>query len=383
MHILDNTQELEYQQKMPSASTHLALLNTVGPFLLFSNVWSSVKILTRRPRSFARIQNGDQASNHTQSGAVPAIRIFLERAFRFLALVSGLKFAESMTIGRSKTFHKMFIFAVASVLHKCFRPYHWTLSLYFSLRATGLLLVRNKKLTDRSWPVALVRHPFCIFIVHCFHNYFLTHTADRVSQHYLQLWLQVLPKYKKLQTWLSEFSTKSCQTKYYRTDQCGSVRLAMLPSRMVVSLKRQLPLVAATFVLPVLLFKRSKIMHAPMVLLLDTLVKIVRSSIVLTALPFMLTEFPCLWGLATQQPSDKTHRAPFLHTVCVSIGSTYIFLLEPVNRLRMLVVYTYWRIAEVFMLHGVKDLSSSRDGATEQNVAMLLTGCTALLSSML
>ena len=370
---------------MTSSTTASTLLNTVGPFLLFSNTWSSLRIFLRR-KNTDTTGTTTLMSNKTQqrpAGTIPAIRIFFERAVRFLAVILGLRLTNGLTSGRSPPIRKVLIFSSASILHYLFQPYHWTLSLYFSLRATGLNLVRNRTVIDRSWPVALVRHPLCIFILHCFHNFFLTHCADLVSPHYVRLWLQVLPiKYTKLHSWLKDFSRDSCQTQHYRSEQCGAARLAILPKRMAVSLKRQLPLVAATFVLPVVLFKRGKLMQSPLVLFWDVAVKIVRSSLVLTALPFMLTEFPCFWGLATGQPKDSTVRRPMLHTFCVSLLSTGVFLLEPVNRLRMLVVYTYWRVSEVVMLNTIKGLSTDADGPIEQRVAEVLTGLTALVSSI-
>ena len=308
-------------------STYINLLNTVGPFLLFSNTWSSLRVLlrsTKKSKNKSKDKSKISSRKQLPSGLYPALAIFLERALRFSAVIIGLRLTNSVISKQSKLIQKIATFISASILHSIFVPYHWTLSLYFLCRSTGLLLVRNKKLTDRSGPVALVRHPICIFILHCFHNYFLTHRADIVSPSYLKLWLQVLPiQYKKLDAWLQDFSTKSCATKYYDSIQCGASRLALLPKRMIVSLKRQLPLVATTFVLPIILFKRQKLMKAPIPLLWDTVIKTVRSSLVLTALPFLLTEFPCFWGLATGQPSNKTIRTPMLHTISVSLLSTF------------------------------------------------------------
>jgi hypothetical protein len=289
--------------------THTALLNTIGPFLLFSNTWSSLKIYRR----------------HNSISA--ALKSFSDRAARFVGLIIGLGITSSFNYKFSKQIQKLLTFSLGAGLHYLCQPFHWTLSLYFFLRATGLLLVSNRKLTDWSWPVALVRHPACIFLLHCCHNYFLTHRADCVSPHYLKLWTQVLPiQYNKLNLWLNEFKTSVTRnTKYYLPEQCGRDRLKMIPKRLTTSLKRQLPLVAATFIPPVALFKRSTLLRTPFKLLWDTSIKIVRSSLVLTILPFLLTEFPCLWGMMTNQPPERTVRQPLLHTVCVSLGSTAVF----------------------------------------------------------
>ena len=356
--------------------THTALLHTIGPFLLFSNTWSSLKIFLRQPKP---------RGNDDVHGCTPALQLFVSRALRFLSVVVGLQVTGKLTRGRSTTLQKTITFVAGAALHYLCQPFHWTLSLYFSLRAGGLLLVRARKLNDRGWPVALVRHPVCIFLLHCCHNYFLTHQADLVSPHYLKLWLQVLPiQYKKLDAWLQDFnSTVTQHTQYYRPEQCGRKRVALLPTRLVTSFKRQLPLVAATFLLPVVVFKRSVLFSTPTQLLCETLINIIRSSLVLTALPFLLTEWPCMWGLLTGSNETQTVRRPMLHTVCVSLGSTGVFLLEPANRLRMIVIYTYWRVAEVVMLRTVDGLSASKEGVTEQRVAMLLTGLTSVLSSMM
>ena len=47
----------------------------------------------------------------------------------------------------------------------------------------------------------------------------------------------------------------------------------------------------------------------------------------------------------------------------------------------MIVVYTYWRVAEVFMLH--QGLDMDRNGPLERRAGEILTGITAVLASML
>jgi len=346
-----------------SMSTSMNLLNTVGPFLLFSNTWSAFKM-------------------YRGGGRNTALQTFLTRAVRFLSVVVGLRLTSRLTTGRSKLLQQLTIFASGSMLHHVCQPYHWTLSLYFTLRSTGLLLSNNKRPTDRSWPVALLRHPSCIFVLHCVHNYFVTHHADKVSPSYLKLWRQVLPiQYNKVDKWLNEFNATSCATPYYQPEQCGTHRVNNIPHRVTVSLRRQLPLVATSFLLPVLLFKRKALLRSPIALMWDTAIKIVRSSVVLTALPFLVTEFPCLWGMFTNQPPEKTIRRPVLHTVVVSMLSTGVFLLEPVNRLRLIVVYTYWRASEVVMMHAIPGLSTEKNESIEQTVGMVLSGFTAVLTS--
>ena len=84
----------------------------------------------------------------------------------------------------------------------------------------------------------------------------------------------------------------------------------------------------------------------------------------------------------TNQPPEKTIRRPVLHTVVVSMLSTGVFLLEPVNRLRLIVVYTYWRASEVVMVHAIPGLSTEKNESIEQTVGMVLSGFTAVLTSI-
>ena len=126
---------------------------------------------------------------------------------------------------------------------------------------------------------------------------------------------------------------------------------------MTTSFKAQLGLVATAFTLPVVLFRSKALFTSPTSELTGLAVRIVRSTAVLTALPFVLTEFPAVysrmrsWLKETSAQARPAPRAPVVYTVTVSALSTAVFLAEPVGRLRMIMVYTWWRILEIAASH--------------------------------
>jgi len=188
-------------------------------------------------------------------------------------------------------------------------------------------------------------------------------------------------QYPRTELWVRDFGSARARERFYPPNLCGPRRLRDIPRRVLLSLRRQLPMVAATFALPVVLFKSGRLLRAPARTLLALAVKCVRSSVVLTALPFLLTEFPCVYGLLTGAPADATPRADVLHTATVSLATTGVFLAEPPSRLRMIVVYTHWRVFQTLLAKLVGGLRFDGDTELERSVGACLTGLTACISA--
>ena len=275
----------------------------------------------------------------------------------------------------------MWTFFAAAGLHRLARPFDWNLSLYFSLRALGILWTRDGNSSGK--PRALFLRAPAIYAVHCMHNFLVAQRADWVSPFYLKLWQQVLPvQYPRTELWVHDFGSARARERFYPANLCGQDRLADIPRRMTLSLKRQLPMVAATFALPVVMFKSRALFRSPVRILTELAIKSVRSAFVLTALPFLLTEFPCVFGLVTGAPAEATPRADMLHTATVSLATTGVFLAEPRNRLRMIVVYTYWRVAQTLLSRVLPGLRFDGDSELERVVGACLTGLTACISAL-
>ena len=377
----------------PSAAGTLA--RTVGPFLLASNLWSAYRAIGRAPGSRRRRRprghdDSDEVANpnppNTAAARLSALWTFAERCGRFVALVAGLHLLAARRAA--------WTFLVAAGLHCLVRPFDWNLSLYFSLRALGLFWTRRALLSSSSSTAAATasttvtsKTPLfltapAIYAVHCAHNFLVAQRADWVSPFYLKLWQQVLPvQYPRTELWVRDFGSGQAHERFYPPNLCGPRRLRDIPRRVLLSLRRQLPMVAATFTLPVLLFKSERLLRNPARALLALAVKCVRSSVVLTALPFLLTEFPCVYGLLTGAPADATPRADVLHTATVSLATTCVFLAEPPSRLRMLVVYTHWRVFQTLLAKLIGGLKFDGDTALERAVGACLTGLTASISA--
>ena len=105
----------------------------------------------------------------------------------------------------------------------------------------------------------------------------------------------------------------------------------------------------------------SRMGASPLRFLLSRLViRTPRSSIVLTLLPFILTEFPLLLA-ALQRRRGRTARvvrAPLLHVSFASAFSTLAFFMEPRARLQNIVVYTWWRVLEASSGECVREMSA-------------------------
>lgn len=370
----------------------VTLARTVGPFLLASNLWSAYRAFSRRRR---RRRYAKQEPHHNINGGQPqandtvaTLKTLAERCGRFAAFVAGLHLLSTKM--KAKRGGLLSTFAAAACLHRLTQPFDWNLSLYFSLRALGLLWTRRPKSSSRiSSSSTITTTPLfltapAIYFVHCAHNFLVAQRADWVSPFYLKLWQQVLPvQYPRTELWVRDFGSKRSKEKYYPPNLCGPRRLRDIPRRMLLSLRRQLPMVAATFALPVLLFKSKVLLRDPVLVLLQLAVKCIRSSVVLTALPFLLTEFPCVYGLLTGAPEDATPRADVLHTATVSLATTGVFLAEPRNRLRMIVVYTHWRVFQTLLARAVPGgLRFDGDTELERIVGACLTGLTACISAL-
>jgi hypothetical protein len=348
-------------QTKPYAAATLA--RTVGPFLLASNLWTAYRALGRGRR-------------RRESAAATALKTFAKRCGRFLALVAGLRVLAPPRRAAWSTF------LVAAGLHRLTLPFDWNLSLYFSLRALGLFWTRKTAATVTTKAPLFLTAP-AIYLVHCAHNFLVAQRADWVSPFYLKLWQQVLPvQYPRTELWVRDFGAARAGEHFYPPNLCGRQRLVDIPRRMALSLKRQLPMVAATFALPIVLFKSRALFRSPVHTLAEFAIKCVRSSVVLTALPFLLTEFPCVFGLVTGAPADATPRADLLHTATVSLATTGVFLAEPRNRLRMIVVYTYWRVAQTLLARVLPRLRFDGDEELERVVGACLTGLTACFSGL-
>ena len=244
-------------------------------------------------------------------------------------------------------------------------PCTTSLALYFVCKGWVQLMRRLR---------APVLAPAAVYALHCAHNYLLTHRADAVSKSYLGLWLLVLgPVYRTPQDWRKEFASTACGSAHYQTHQCGRARLRSIPRRFLSTLKKQLPAVASLYTIPLIIFPRGTMRKAKqagaMNFLLLKLRQVLLSTAVLSALPYALTEFPCVYSWLTSQPADRTKRAPVLHTLSVSVISTAVFLAERDSRLETMVAYTYWRVVEAFVgnkergAHGTTQADTGTDAA--------------------
>mmetsp|Transcript_4833 Transcript_4833/g.6124 ORF Transcript_4833/g.6124 Transcript_4833/m.6124 type:complete len:262 (+) Transcript_4833:102-887(+) len=181
--------------------------------------------------------------------------------------------------------------------------------------------------------------------------------AEWIEPSYIRLWLTAIPGYANYEDFVADFGTKNTNLKdnpTYQKSQCGDDRLWTIPNNMWLSFKTQMPMVTLLYVIPLVL-KRKRPTRA---IVEDLTIKVVRTSVALTALPYCLTEFPCLYSKfiesfivhdTTQQGKDKpftAKRRPRLHVLLASVLSTMLFLSEPKPRLEMMVAYTYWRIIE-------------------------------------
>ena len=318
------------------------------------------------------------AARRKEGNLLRALKHLADRSWRLVALLACMRLFVAKRA-------KVWTFLASATLHRVILPYDWNMSLYFSLRAIGLWWshhhhsVKAKEHAKRSSPLFMTASG--IYAIHCMHNFLVSQRADWVNPSYLKLWQKVLPvKYPRTELWIQDFSSGRANELFYPRNLCGVHRFKEIPHRMLLSLNRQLPLVAVTFALPVLMFKSQRLRDKPLRLVMDIITKCLRSSIVLTALPFLLTEFPCLYGLLMGAPADATPRADLLHTTIVSLATTGVFLAEPPNRLRMIVVYTYWRVCQSMMIRVVPGLRFDGEGELEHAIGALLTGVTACIS---
>lgn len=327
-----------------------AFVSNAGPMYALSSLWSSYKLARYREKgkSVANLPKPAVRVRTLPSRLAAACLHAAACGARFTAFVAVLKAAALPSVLRcfhmqGIPWHRAWLCACALVAHRALRLFDWSFALYLALRSGAAALSDTQR-----W---FAFHPVSIFALHCVHNFLMTHRADWVSPYYVRTWSTVLSgRYADSRLWLADFKTDAAQSRYYREGQCARQRLRALPALLLATLRLQLPLVAAAVVVPALLFKGRSARQTPATFVLASVQKIVRSSLVLTGLPFMLTEFPMLYSLLTCSPPSATRRAPWLHTLFVSVLSTAAFLMEPSSRLRMIVVYTLWRVCEAAIM---------------------------------
>jgi len=266
--------------------------------------------------------------------------------------LEGIKLLTNSTADNRKSV--LWIFATTAVLQGILKSFSWNLSLYFSLRAWFAYLSKTN-----SQIISVLLHPGGIFASHLIHNSLMVHQADWIDPSYIRLWLSAIPMYKKYDDYINDFSsdqTNANENPTYKESQCSTDRLKSIPTYMLQSLKVQLPMVSLLYSLPLVI--KRKVPSTK--LALELVVRILRTSVLLTILPYVLTEFPCIYSNLLKQlkkPDEgdanmesngtyKANRHPLLHVATTSVLSTFVFLAEPRKRLEMMVVYTYYRIIE-------------------------------------
>jgi len=286
------------------------------------------------------------------------------KAVETLGRVGALYLGLQLATKRDRRFAWV-VFCGAS-LQALVKAFAWNLSLYFCLRSAAKAL--------RDHRVAYHLRPELIFASHCLHNGLLTQKAELIEPSYLKLWLRVTPGYSSVQDWYEEFhSDVSKGRQRYLLQQVGEERLKKIPGKVVLACRMQLPFVAALYVVPSLIFFKSTTKKhfgsstSAINFVKDLAVRIVRTSVVLSCLPYCLTEFPCLYDYITRPKgqTEPVRRAPVLHSTLASLVSTAVFLAEPEGRLNMMVVYTHWRVAEAF-IRKIRSSVSLADPFTEE-----------------
>lgn len=254
-----------------------------------------------------------------------------------------------------KRFHKALVpmtFVIECLL-KCFS---WQFSLYILIRQT---MKRFKSVNN------ILMSTLGIYLIHLVHNYLVIIEADRIEPSYLKLWIKTLPYYqaKGYKKWIEEFGLKASSSKYYKTEQVCEKRLNELPRNIFKSFTFQLPFVIALYGLGFAFSLRNnyKTITSDVLkgLLFGLGTKIVRTSVVLSLLPYSLCSFPVVYAnkilplIKTVEKDEdgnkKVKRNPVLHIGFASILSTWVFLQEPKGRLRMMMGYTVWRIFEALL----------------------------------
>jgi len=322
-----------------------------------------------------------------KNAGLERLRIALERLGRSGGLYAGL---HALT-RNDKSFP--WVTSTAGVLFALTRPFSWNLSLFMFLRAfTKVLRKKN---------VALHMNPLAIFLIHCVHNNFLLHKAEQVDPSYLRMWLKVIPGYPTLDLWLSHF--RSTKQSRYAAAQVGLERIRRIPANLLESMRRQAVLVSALYIIPSLVFHRRtaklhfQTLHSTLCFLRSECLRITRTTIVLSSLPYVLTEFPCIYdyicrslGLI-EKDSLPVQKAPILHVTITSVFSTAVFLTEREARLNHMIAYTYWRVIEAWLrpwFAKSKQTTSQEEGnylsskKQELVLASLLTGLAAALANV-
>eukprot|EP00924_Labyrinthula_sp_SR-Ha-C_P011705 maker-scaffold_17-snap-gene-6.69-mRNA-1 protein AED:0.00 eAED:0.00 QI:82/1/1/1/1/1/2/145/372 len=257
---------------------------------------------------------------------------------------------------------KTILFSSPFIMEYLLSIFSWNLSLYTLIR---VLLSSNKSSTlNFRRLILLVQSPKFIFGTHCVHNYLITNKAEWIQPDYLKVYLKTLPNYSKnvkgvsnsaYKSWLKEFSSEATASEKYQDEQLKVERLKKLPGNYLASLKIQGGLVFFLYALGTAFNLRNQVKRKQEINVFDIfhvlLSKTIRSSVVLTSLPFILTEFPVIY--ATLRQKKEVNRATGLHVILASICSTGVFLAEPKGRLKMLMGYTWWRILEAFIRKGI------------------------------
>lgn len=188
-----------------------------------------------------------------------------------------------------------------------------------------------------------------ITLCHLAHNFLMSAHAELINPAYVGLWMGIVPK-MSLEKFLSAFSTR---VRVYPKWLTSDTALAELPSTawkiFLNNVRAVLVLYSVGFAVPAL--RRAGpvgIRRVMSVLVRRTL----RTSAVLTILPMATVYSPLLFRIILRlnpNATPATTRTKLLHTLLSTAISVPAFLAEPKGRLRTIVVYTWWRVAEAFV----------------------------------